>query len=156
MTENEQLKHNTEMAYAKQRAQAISDYLDKLTTDSLAALDWKLRADGLEFFTLSMYLLGVIFTSVWNTPEEVVDFMVQAFILVIWGVMIRAWYFHSKWRYAEGEYDGFINTMKIMGYLPEDLGNDRKRRVVKRKSLFSRFKELFERVGEGKTKESYA
>lgn len=157
MTEMEQLEQNAKLEYAKQRASEIKDYILELLEKRADLFRWKMRADTMEAFAIVCYMGLMIYSLIAEIPEEVLHVSADWYFLIIFICMIRAWYHHSRWRAIEGEWKGMVTTMKLLGHdIFEDDDGDKSKTKVKRKSMFARFKEFFERVGVNETKEQPA
>lgn len=155
MNEMDQLKQNTERQRAKDTVNGIMQYYVDSWDEAYAAKNWTLRATLLTASVACTFLSTIILGVILSVPEDVLslasDWIFTIFILCVF----REHWHDREWKETEGRLDGVYHTLVKLGWIDDDLdlkGRDPKK--VKNQSMFSRYKELFERIG--KNKEAYA
>lgn len=157
MTESEKLKQNTEIELIKQRSEELNAHMIKLIERAEEARYWQLRGIRLDLFCLVAYIIAILIVAFSGLEATSVDELLQwMFIVVTWSIL-RTMTFTARVGYAEGQIVGMFDTLRILGMLKvEDDDEGGSRKTKRRKSLFPRFKELFERIGRGEAKEAPA
>jgi len=150
-TELEKLKDNTRKAYAEQRTNELIEMLSDITEKWLESKIWEIRAARLTLFTLFSHFIIVVLCVLLNTPPEVADITNLLTLLVFFTALIREHTLARLAEYNEGVVDGALKTLEQLDLLQKNDGN-KIRRQVKERSPYSRFKELWERLGEQQKK----
>lgn len=132
MSEMDDLKKGAEESKAVQQMQSISAYLDELSAECWKRLKWSLRCDTLEMFAMLGYVV-ILTTGVFmDTPEVFLRGALNwAFTVFIFSA-IRSWSANKLWQKKEGEWDGAIKILQLMGMIPPDQerGAKKRRRTV--------------------------
>lgn len=156
MTEMEELERNTKIEYAKQRGEEVGKYMEGLFDNVTETERWRARGAVLDLIVFTTYWTSGLVLILNDVPDETFRIITDiAFIPLIVSVA-RTMSFHSDFCEALGELNGCLTTLRKLGMLTEITSGGNSKRKIKRKSLFSRFKELFERVGTGDKKEAEA
>lgn len=151
-TEMEQLKENTQRQYAKERVEELVQRMEEARLEWRHNLRWKLRTTNLQLLNITCFWIGLVYSAIQDAPEEIVASANYWFMLLFALLLMREHYFDRYAQYAEGVLDGIIMALETL-YPQDSQGDGEVRKKVKKVSLFKRFKEFFERIGEGKTKE---
>ena len=134
MTETEELKANTVRSLVRQRLDAISEYIKELMDSCEHRRRWAVRCDILVniAFLGNLALIAIVLTL--DVPETVNDIASQLLFMVFIVAMVREWKARKRWHVKEGEWNGAIHTLKLLGMLPdtpEPGVRKRKRRTFK-------------------------
>lgn len=151
-TEREQLEENTRIEYAKQRTQEFRDFLATLMKEWELAFYWEARGTALFLFAMAVNLILII-ASGFFVEFEVIRTPLDFLSTIVWLTLLRVYWLMAERKYAEGRLDGCFATLEQLGMLDKDDDFGGKKRRVKEKSAFKRFKELFQRVGQNQIKE---
>jgi len=157
MTEMEELKRNTEIEAAKQRAEGVKEYLESLFDNLFESLRWRFRGETLDAITFMAYWGASLIMILTDVPHETYQTIMDLAFLPLAVSVMRTMFLFAMFCRAQGELDGCIRTLTRLGMMQEIDRNDgnARRRKAMRKPLFERFKELFERTGKA-GEEQYA
>lgn len=153
-TEREQLEENTRKEAAKQRAETVHNKILAMLEDILDGLQWERRASTLFFFTLSLYFFVIFWATYWFDRPDALEIQIDFFSTLMWVTLLRVYWHMARRMYREGKFEGYLEAMVDLGYATKD-ENDGMRKRIKNASPFKRFKEFWERVGQGNSKEAY-
>lgn len=154
-TEMEQLQENAKMQYAKERVEELYVRLHEALDGQIEALRWKRRTGLLQLFNITTYFVALFLHQYLEVPYEVfANISMVIYLVLLFLLTVREMTFEKQARYHEGVFDGIFTTLETLyPNMKDDAGNDRQVKKVKRESLYKRFKEFFERVGQKQTKE---
>jgi len=158
MTETEQLKKNTAEQYARERANEVGEYLKTLALNSAERRYWKERSVALTLVAIATNFLSITILALVDAPIQYTENVSTAGLITFLVAMFRAQSLTERWHRASGELDGALTALQKAGMMKidyEDEGNSRTR-SKKKKALFPRFKEFFERMGSKDKREKYA
>lgn len=151
-TEMQQLEENTKEAYAKQRVGELSEKIDELHKEGLGAMNWASRTAILQGFNIANYFLCIVVAQYYT--DGLPDWAIIAYLLLFTFIMAREHFFMKRFAYIDGTLDGIYLILDILyPNSDRDEGNKRQTKKVKAKSMFERFKEFYERVGQKQSKE---
>lgn len=151
-TELEQLEENAKLQYTKERIGELVEHMNKSISDMREAMRWVMRTSLLNIFNIACYWAGVMIIEIKDLPVTYLQAHGNWFLLIFLLLVIREHHFEKLAEYAEGRLDGIYLAIKALYPSDYDKGvNNHK--PIKQRSLFKRFKEFFERIKEGKTKE---
>lgn len=155
MTETEQLRENTKKQYTIERMTELKQYFDECYERVFEAHKLRDRAYALELLALLAHTI-VIGITLWQLPENSLYMNISFLIWIL--TTFRDWRKLADLGRAAGEYKGMITTLEKLGMLEiQDLtGGGNKKEKVARKSMFPRFKELWERLSSKDKKEQFA
>jgi hypothetical protein len=153
-TEMQQLEESAKEQYYKERVEELFARLREALDSQIEALRWKHRTGMFQVLNITAYFAALAIKGYYEVSETyfantsmVIYFATFVFLLIREGI------FESKARYHEGVFDGIFTALETLyPNVKDDTGNDREVKKVKRKALFPRFKELFERL-QGKNKQ---
>lgn len=142
LTETEQLKHNTRVAKAKQQAEDVSFFLltrlrimEQITKRSMQAIFISLGC-------LAVSIVGSV--KGWGAVDLIGHVLWLVFFI---GHLVCE---NIKSR-AQGEFDGAWEMLCILGHAERDDEPPKgRKRKLKKRSMFARPKEFFERITKGK------
>lgn len=154
MTESEQLKKNTEVEFANQRMAELTAYIDKTFNRLVAQIRWQYRSVLMDLACFVMYFVSIIALTVYEVPELPALKITHYATLVLWFSIGRTLLHTGRVAAIQGEIDGIFNTLEILGMISHIRDEDGAKRTKKRKSLFPRFKEFFERIGQMEQKKA--
>lgn len=155
MTETEQLKQNIEKEVVKQRSEDLTKYVLTLMRDLDEAYRWVKRGSVLDLFCLTMFMVATGVALFTGLDYEVVDERMDWMFVILTCSYLRTMSFIATLKHVEGKLAGTFETLKILGMAQfHEKDDDGVKKTKKRKSLFPRFKEFFERVGQTESKEA--
>jgi hypothetical protein len=154
-TEREQLEENTKVQKAVETAEGVKAYIEYLIDECNEAFRWEMRGDVLFFSVMGLNLLTLFFCMSYFETREPVALQMDLFSLLIWISLLRSYWLMGERKRAVAEIEGVLNILELLGHAKFENGSGSIKRL-KHKSMFQRFKELFERVESKDGKEAYA
>lgn len=154
-TEMQQLEENAKIQFYKERVAELDGYIQEIQQNRRVARAWRERTVFLNLTSIAAYWIALGISAWQDLPEEVVTGVQNWWLLIFFFLILREHHFDKKYHDYAGQLDGVLRTLEILypqGRI-EDEGNDRQVKKVKRTSLYKRFKEFFERVGQKRSKE---
>jgi len=152
MTEMEELKRNTEIEFQKQRRDSLLDHLDMLGAHLEERDRWHERARSLEFFCLLFYW-SIILLFAWQNNTSMHAEITKEFAFILFLVTcVRSMTLMGMWMKALGELKGAVDMLSLLGGFKNEMDQGKKKKI-KRRGLFARYKEFWERMGSDKKKE---
>ena len=137
----ENLKKAADASKVAQTFDGISKYIDRLSDECDERIKKSLRADTLMLFTFVGYF-AVMLVALFGDLDPVIRRLHTELIFLVELIAVfRAWHFTKEWRAKEGEWDGAINVLRLLGMLPEA----KDRGVKNKKPLFSEGVEMVKR-----------
>ncbi len=154
-TEMEQLKKNTEQEAAKQRRDSLVEYVTSIENYMNDRDRWHERARTLEGITLLVYWGSIIALGLAKVPFDQA-FMIKDFAFLVFLITaFRSMALFAMYTRAIGELHGCIETLRRLGMIKEEEFRGPKKKVRKF-SVFSRYKEFWERMGNANKQDAYA
>lgn len=152
-TEIEQLEENAKIEYTKQRVEELGKEITVLQEQRCEMKRWERRTATLNFANILAFWTIIIYSAATDLPHTVSDVATDYWLLIFFFLIIREHYFNRQYEYFDGKIDGIFVALDLL--YPDNNRDEggNARRKVKRRSMFKRFKEFWERVGQGKTKE---
>lgn len=141
MSEMEQLKENAEKSKLVQTLGDVSKYLDSLMEECSTRLKASFRADGLVLFTFFGYFAVLIVALFGNLDPVIRRLATELTFMVELVAIFRSWHFTKRWREKEGEWNGAVNVLRILGMVPPE----QERGIKNKKKIFSEGIELVKR-----------
>lgn len=151
-------KNKRRKKYEKERIEEVSQYYEDTFAATKEAEIVHIRArlcDNAMFLTwvLTLIWLGLGDEEFYSRYEWIKEIAFTLYLLTA----VRAWFHFTIYREIHGVHEGCKETLRCLGYLERDNDRgDKTKRKVKRKSLFERYKEFWERVGTKDKQEAYA
>lgn len=150
-TEMQQLKENTEREKAKDVVETILTYYRSIFDELDEAIMWEMRSAVLSTFAIMMSIITIavpIFLVGIDFPEHIQNY-IDLGGTVTWVVILRMYFLTGDRKLVHGKLTAATKILKELGWLEtfEKRGNKR-RKKVKLRSPFKRFKEFWERVGQ--------
>lgn len=146
LTETEQLKLNTRIEKAKQQAEEIGKFL---IVRNRMVMHFRAKALKVMFAGLLMLAVSIVGDIVGWMWLEVIGWVL--WLASLFGFVIC----DSISTRAQGEFDGAWEMLVLLGHAEDDEPKPpKKRKRVKKKSMFARPKEFWERMT--KSKEAYS
>jgi len=152
-TELQQLEENAKIQYAKERVEELGSELNTLLDQAREMKRWERRTMNLNIFGIAIYLAALAYAGYADLPETVTVGLANYWLMIFFFLIIRENYFGRKFEYLDGKIDGIFAALELLYPDSVDRSGGNARRKVKRPSMFKRFKEFFERVGQSKSKE---
>jgi hypothetical protein len=152
-TEREQLEQNTKIAYAQQRAEELGNTVTRLQEERWEAKRWEFRTSSLNLLNILSYWIMVTYAAFTDTAPEIVDTATDFWLLLFFFLILREHHYNKRFQYLDGKIDGILVALETL--FPDSNRDDEGNapRKVKRRSMFKRFKEFIERIGQSQTKE---
>lgn len=147
MSEMEELKKNTEIQKVLDTRKELKYYLFQLEKEIQEANYWVRRAQVLQTFAILSHFVIVVAAAI----QDMI-WAADLGLLIFFITVMRSMFLSSRSVGAMKELLGVIRTLEILGMVESGDEDLRDRVKKKRNSMFPRFKELWERVGSGKTK----
>lgn len=156
-TEREKLEQNTREAYAQQKADEFIEFITAMIDESIEMHRWQQRASKMTIFTVFIWFAFIPFGEFIQTPADVFD-VAHEWLFTIFIMMVFRSHWHDlRWKYADGKVDGALAVLEKLGYSKnDDELKKKKKKRVKYKSPFKRFKEFWERMGSKENQEAFA
>lgn len=154
-TEMQRLENSAKEQYYKERVQELYERLHEAMDGQIENLQWKRRTGMLQMFNVITYFVALGLRVYLEMPYEL---FANSSMVLYWAtflfLIIREMTFENRARYHEGVFDGIFTALETLyPNIKDDTGNNQQVKKVKRTSLYKRFKEFFERVGQKQSKE---
>jgi len=149
MSEMKQLEENTKVEKIRQKQDELNIYLEALRQEAKVDGYWVIRSYFLQTFVFTLHIVILVLEG----NDMPINSFAELSLLVFWISIIRTIALQSKELSTIRERFGVIRTLEILGFLDRDDEGEGGKKKTKKKSIFPRFKELFERVGKTETKE---
>lgn len=156
-TEMQQLKENAEQEKAKHHIKSVMQFYVDSFDETKEHMRWAIRAAGLTMVVVALWFPLLAWMAWLELPQDFINDIMGWYFNIFFVCVLREHHHDRNWKAAEGKLDGVHRTLVLLGWIEDDDAvGGRRRKKIRNRSYFSRYKELWERVKSGKSQEAYA